>query len=86
MWFRRRRYTLLVMRLADMMFVHPEMDDGHLCSICSEQVGIYPSGQAVIRRYGAKRVDIICSQCRPPGVTGVLAPGALFEPLQSKQK
>lgn len=80
--FKRRRYTLLVMRLADMFMVHPRQLDTHACSQCGHQVGIYPSGQAVLRRY-AGRVDIVCSRCDPAHLGLTPAPGVLDELFQS---
>lgn len=84
-WYRRMfsDCTLQVMRLTDMQRVHPLMDSSHVCSQCGELVGIYPSGQHVLRRY--RRVKIICNRCQPVP-RGMLAPGALQEPFESHWK
>ena len=83
-WWRRRKQqvTLTVMCVADMWTAHPNTDYSHVCSKCREPVGIYPSGQRVLRRY--KSTTIVCNRCADPGQVGVLAPGALREPMQSK--
>lgn len=75
---------LIVMRLADMRRVHPRQDDSRVCDLCGERVGIYPSGQAVLRHDPTTR--IICSECREPADIEVLAPGAEFEPFESKRR
>lgn len=85
LWFRRlfeRERVLLVMRYVDMLRVHPDMDISHVCSTCGEQVGIYPSGQRVLKRY--RKVKLICQICEPAPVRFSLAQGALEEPGQSK--
>lgn len=74
---------LIVMRLADMKRVHPDQITGK-CAGCSHDVGIYPSGQAVMRRY--EDVRLMCQVCRMPGSNAALAPGAEFEPFQSVDK
>lgn len=81
-WFERkpRRTTLTCMRLADMAVVHPQMTAGY-CSGCLRPVGIYPSGQRVIKQRG-ERVDVVCHVCRPAGGAQP-APGALAEVGQS---
>lgn len=76
-----RRRVLLVMRLTDMLRVHPAMDTTHLCSKCGEPVGIYPSGQRVLQRY--RRVEIVCNHCHELPITAYLAPGAEEESRQS---
>lgn len=88
-WLRRRRMrTLIVMRSQDMFVVHPETDFTYTCAQCAAQVGIYPSGQDVIRRFGRERVEIICNQCVDNGLVrrAKLAPGALAERGQSVRK
>lgn len=76
---------LVVMRLVDMHRVHPQMDRSHKCSKCGAPVGIYPSGQNVLRlqELGEARVTIICNACTQPGPDTRLAPGAEKEPAQS---
>jgi hypothetical protein len=81
-WRRRRGGVLMVMRSADMHVVHPRMTVDRVCSECGQQVGIYPSGQELLRRY--PKTKIICVTCRPNLlVDSILAPGALNEPAQS---
>jgi hypothetical protein len=85
-WLRSPRLkTLVVMRSADMRRVHPQTDFSHKCSTCSAEVGIYPSGQAIIRKFGEARVKIICNQCVDAGDVSHAqpAPGALAEIGQS---
>jgi hypothetical protein len=57
----RRRITLVAMREAEMAVVHPDMDTSHQCGRCGVTVGLFPSGQRVLRKYG--RVDIVCQNC-----------------------
>jgi hypothetical protein len=72
---------LVVMRLADMTRVHPAQDNSRVCSRCGERVGLYPSGQRVLR--ARPQTQIVCHVCilkdRREGDIGVLAPGALEE-------
>lgn len=74
---------LIVMRLADMARIHPGQDNSRKCSGCGQPVGIYPSGQSMIRRQ--PNIRIICNHCykREPGDVEILVPGALEEPLES---
>ena len=72
---------LVVMRLAEMHRIHPEQDDSRVCDKCGERVGIYPSGQAMLRRFPEARV--VCSHCVEPTLVTVLAPGAEREPFES---
>jgi len=74
---------LICMRLADMKRVHPDQIIVR-CSQCRENCGVYPSGQAVMRRYPSAKV--VCQICRQPGESAGLAPGAEFEPFQSVTK
>lgn len=82
-WLRGSELELLVMRLADMDVVHPQQITT-VCSRCGELVGVYPSGQQVMREY--PRVKLICQVCRMPGPYMMLAPGAELEPMQSVRK
>ena len=83
--FRRRRYILIAMRLANMVVGHPEMTTDRRCGRCGEVLGVYPSGQRVLAKYG-KRVDLVCEVCHGPPSGEVLpAPGALLESLQSRR-
>lgn len=84
-WLNRTRPTpqLIVMRLADMVVVHPDQIEAQ-CSKCGETVAVYPSGQEVMRRF--PDVELICQVCKTPGEGARLAPGAEHEPFQSKRK
>jgi DNA-directed RNA polymerase subunit RPC12/RpoP len=81
---RPRKQVLIVMRTADMVVVHPLTDFSRKCARCGEEVGIYPSGQAVIGRFG-KKTEIVCNYCiGAEQVSGAQpAPGALSEAGQS---
>jgi hypothetical protein len=76
--------VLIVMRLADMQRRHPGQDNSRLCPRCRQRVGIYPSGQAALKRHST--LTILCNVCsdkqRGPHVS-VLAPGALDEVKES---
>lgn len=52
---------LLVMRLRDMNFIHPDQDDSRICDRCGYQVGIYPSGQEFLLKFADAR--IVCNVC-----------------------
>ena len=59
--------ALVTMRIADMTRIHPAQDDSRVCAECGHPVGLYPSGQAALRKYPTMK--IICAQCatkRPP--------------------
>ena len=74
---------LICMRLADMVRVHPDQITSR-CAVCGHEVGIYPSGQLVLKRMPGLRV--VCQICMQPADVTVLAPGAEAEPLQSRPK
>ncbi len=74
---------LLCMRLADMIRVHPKQIQGR-CAVCDEVVGIYPSGQRVLKE--RPDVRIVCNVCQEPGGVTMLAPGAEIEPFFSRKK
>ncbi|MCA1452097.1 hypothetical protein I6F35_02570 [Bradyrhizobium sp. BRP22] len=74
---------LIVMRLADMIRVHPDQITGR-CSKCGEEVGIYPSGQRVMQEL--PDVELVCQVCRPPEPDAMLAPGAELEPFASRKR
>lgn len=80
--------VLVVMRLADMHRVHPQQDESRVCASCQHRVGIYPSGQAVLKKDPS--TEILCSVCaeqdKPMMSVSMLAPGALDEPRQSVNK
>jgi hypothetical protein len=78
---------LIVMRLADMHRIHPRQDNSRACVTCGVQVGIYPSGQAMLRQDPTTR--IICHVCyasHEPSDIEMLAPGAELEPFESKER
>ena len=77
------RPILIVMRLADMVRVHPEQITGS-CARCGKEVAIYPSGQKVMRQY--PDVEIVCEKCQQPGHRMTLAPGAEIEPFESRKR
>jgi hypothetical protein len=77
---------LIVMRLADMQRRHPAQDDSRFCSHCQHRVGIYPSGQAVLKQESGMK--ILCSVCndrigKNAWSVSMLAPGALDERKES---
>jgi hypothetical protein len=75
---------LIVMRLKDMNVVHPKQDNSRVCSGCGKPVGIYPSGQAMLRRYpDTEIVCVVCSASRPEAEIVALAPDALEESAES---
>ena len=76
-------YELIVMRLADMKVVHPDQITGK-CATCGHAVGIYPSGQNVIKQHPDTKLT--CQVCKTPGRLSALAPGAELEPFQSVRK
>jgi hypothetical protein len=52
---------LVTMRLVDMSMVHPAQDNSRVCSRCGQQVGIYPSGQGILRNN--PNIKIVCAVC-----------------------
>lgn len=79
----RPRTTLIVMHLDDMHRVHPDQIEAR-CSACGGQVGVYPSGQKVMREM--QNVVLVCNRCHVPGPGARLAPGARMEPFESRDK
>lgn len=71
---------LIVMRLADMHRVHPQQITAH-CAVCGHEVGVYPSGQAIMAQ--EPNIRLVCHVCRPRSGMAMLAPGAEAEPAQS---
>jgi hypothetical protein len=53
--------ALVTMRIADMARMHPAQDDSRVCGECGHAVGIYPSGQAALRKW--PDMKILCSHC-----------------------
>lgn len=74
---------LIVMRLVDMVNVHPKQIEAK-CALCGEVVGVYPSGQKVMREM--PDVRLVCQVCKEPADVQILAPGALNEPFESTKK
>jgi hypothetical protein len=66
-------HTLIAMRLADMHKVHPNQDNSRVCARCGHQVGLYPSGQAIMRRH--PDTIIVCQMCHMPDVSAKPAGG-----------
>jgi hypothetical protein len=52
---------LVVMRVATMTKAHPKTDFTHRCARCHEPVGIFPSGQRLLREQ--PNVEIVCHGC-----------------------
>jgi hypothetical protein len=78
---------LVVMRLDDMDRRHPSQDNSRVCSKCGAQVGIYPSGQKVLKNDPS--YVIICSHCVDMSTNNInvhLAPGSLEEAFESIRK
>lgn len=77
------KFMLITMRLADMVRVHPDQVMMH-CADCGHEVGVYPSGQEVLRQHADTK--IVCQRCHYPPDGTQLAPGAEFEPAQSVRR
>lgn len=75
---------LIVMRLADMTRVHPDQITGH-CARCGHEVGIYPSGQKAMQLFPGG-IELVCQICKTPDPKAMLAPGAEFEPFESRKR
>jgi hypothetical protein len=75
---------LVAMRLADMRRVHPKMSRDHVCSACGERLGVYPSGQAMLRTH--PEIKIVCQKCIPAVDLFCLVPGAEDERNESVWK
>lgn len=84
---------LICMRLSAMKVTRPDQDNSRFCGTCGERVGIYPSGQALLK--ACPKAEIRCDACavevawRAGGfyfrVRGTPAPGALEEALQRRR-
>jgi hypothetical protein len=77
---------LVVMRLKDMYTKHPNQDNTHKCSQCGFEVGIYPSGQKVLKEN--PDAVIICQICigNLDLTQATPAPGALEEAFGKGRK
>jgi hypothetical protein len=78
------KVPLICMRLEDMHRVHPQQITA-ACERCGMFVGVYPSGQNLMRIYPGT-IELVCQVCRPEADTSILAPGAEHEPFESKRK
>jgi hypothetical protein len=83
-WFFRKyppqsERILICMRLDEMHRVHPDQIEAK-CSKCNETVGIFPSGQRVLKE--VERISIVCNHCAKPD-HAILAPGAEREARES---
>ena len=70
----KRPGVLVAMRLEDMHVVHPMQDNTRSCVRCRQVVGIYPSGQAALKRW--PRLEIQCARCARPTDADVGVPAA----------
>ena len=52
---------LVAMRLIDMHKMHPQQDNSRMCALCSQPVGVYPSGQSALR--ADPTIEIVCWVC-----------------------
>lgn len=57
---------LICMRLAEMELTHPLMTRDKCCSRCGVTIGMFPSGQRVLREHGETNVEIVCNHCHFP--------------------
>jgi len=72
----KQQAALMVVRESELQKVHPRTDFRHHCAICQQPVGVFPSGQRLMRRYA---VTLICTHCMPPAIAAPFAPGAYAE-------
>ena len=70
----KRQGVLVAMRLEDMHVVHPMQDNTRSCVRCRHIVGIYPSGQAALKRW--PRLEIQCARCAEPTALDLGIPAA----------
>ena len=62
------------MRLADMEVVHPQQDNSHKCGRCQHQLGMYPSGQAALRK--DPTMEVVCQVCGMKDRFDIMRPAA----------
>jgi uncharacterized Fe-S center protein len=77
---------LICMQRGRMMVTHPDMIEGE-CRDCGAVVGIYPSGQKILREQA--NVQIVCDVCyaaRYSDLPTIEAPGAIEEAKQLWRK
>lgn len=72
----------MCMRLAEMELVHPLMNREHCCERCGEILGLYPTGQAILAKYGRERIELVCNRCLRPDIA-ILPETAFAEMEQS---
>jgi hypothetical protein len=78
--------VLIVMRLADMQRRHPGQDNSRFCPQCKHRVGIYPSGQAALKRDSTLTIRCqVCNEGAPLTVTALL-PGVIEEVKESDDR
>jgi ribosomal protein S27E len=72
--------TMLVCtRLADMTVMHPDQS-WDLCHECGHVVGVYPTGQRVIKEY--PKMKVVCSDC----ANTLIEPGDEVSPAGSVEE
>lgn len=77
---------LICMRFDHMQRIHPKMIREH-CDECQAEVGVFPSGQEIIKNHGRERIRIVCDVCyQPSSKVAILPPQALREALETKPK
>jgi len=76
---------LVVMRQDRMTKAHPKTDWTRRCARCREPVGIFPSGQRLLR--GQPDAEIVCDVCAGDTTSvmlaGTMLPGAREEARES---
>ena len=79
-WFKRlkdalpaARIELICMRLADMTVTHPDQITA-ACHRCGHNVGVYPSGQKVLKQHPGART--VCVRCAKPKAFAIGVPAA----------
>jgi hypothetical protein len=82
--------VLICMRLDEMTLVHPKQIKDE-CSRCKATVGIYPSGQKILKIAGLvyrDGVKIVCNRCadRDKGFSGGIAAPGVFEEMRESVK
>jgi len=59
---KKQKVGLTCMLAEDMYVAHPKTNWDHVCNRCKLPVGVYPSGQKVLKRRDLD-VEIICNRC-----------------------
>jgi hypothetical protein len=80
--------SLVVMRATDMAVTRPDCSYAYSCSHCGEPVGVYPSGQAILEKFGVAQVELVCNRCASPDLirSSAPAPGAIQEALEGLEE